>query len=205
MEREIFVRWGGSGPAVVLIHGFGDTGDMWGPLAADLAKDHTVVVPDLRGMGLSSTPRRLRQEDPGRRHTRRRARSASTAPQWCRTTSAPWWRMPMRHAIPRRSPPGGDGRAGPRRSRPWDEVVRNPRCGTSVSAAPTPSGWSRDVSASTSTASGTTSRLTRRFDEATRAHYAKLYARPGAMRAGFAQFAAFDQDANDNAAFQAAS
>ena len=50
------VRVGGKGPAVVLLHGFGDTGDMWAPLAADLARDHTVVVPDLRGMGLSSIP-----------------------------------------------------------------------------------------------------------------------------------------------------
>jgi pimeloyl-ACP methyl ester carboxylesterase len=42
-----------------------------------------------------------------------------------------------------------------------------------------------------------------RFTEASRAHYAALYARPGAMRAGFAQFAAFDQDAIDNRAFLA--
>jgi len=52
----IHVRVGGSGPAVVLLHGFGDTGDMWAPLAAELARDHMVVVPDLRGMGLSSHP-----------------------------------------------------------------------------------------------------------------------------------------------------
>jgi pimeloyl-ACP methyl ester carboxylesterase len=52
----IHVRVGGSGPAVVLIHGFGDSGDMWTPLAIALAKDHRVVVPDLRGMGLSSKP-----------------------------------------------------------------------------------------------------------------------------------------------------
>src|SRR6185312_3128930 len=51
-----YVRVGGSGPAVVLLHGFGDTGDMWVPLAKILAKDHTVIVPDLRGMGLSSHP-----------------------------------------------------------------------------------------------------------------------------------------------------
>ena len=44
------------GPAVVMLHGFGDTGDMWAPAAAVLAKDHTVVVPDLRGMGLSAHP-----------------------------------------------------------------------------------------------------------------------------------------------------
>jgi pimeloyl-ACP methyl ester carboxylesterase len=53
---RIHVRVGGQGPAVVLLHGFGDTGDMWAPLAADLARDHVVVVPDLRGMALSSHP-----------------------------------------------------------------------------------------------------------------------------------------------------
>src|SRR3984893_1391931 len=52
----IHVRVGGQGPAVVLLHGFGDTGDMWAPLAADLARDHTVVVPDLRGLGRSEQP-----------------------------------------------------------------------------------------------------------------------------------------------------
>jgi len=53
---SLFVRVGGQGPAVVLLHGFGDTGDMWAPLAAVLVKDHTVIVPDLRGMGLSAHP-----------------------------------------------------------------------------------------------------------------------------------------------------
>jgi pimeloyl-ACP methyl ester carboxylesterase len=52
----IHVRTGGAGPLVVLLHGFGDTGDMWAPLAARLVKDHTVIVPDLRGMGLSAHP-----------------------------------------------------------------------------------------------------------------------------------------------------
>jgi pimeloyl-ACP methyl ester carboxylesterase len=52
----IHVRSGGSGSAVVLLHGYGETGDMWAPLAADLARDHTVIVPDLRGLGLSSKP-----------------------------------------------------------------------------------------------------------------------------------------------------
>jgi pimeloyl-ACP methyl ester carboxylesterase len=44
-----------------------------------------------------------------------------------------------------------------------------------------------------------------RFSEAARQHYAKLYALPGAMHSGFAQFAAFDQDALDNRAFLAGS
>src|SRR5215471_12768180 len=43
----IYVRVGGKGPAVVMLHGFGDTGDMWAPLANALIKDHTVIVPDL--------------------------------------------------------------------------------------------------------------------------------------------------------------
>ena len=50
----IHVRAGGKGPAVTLLHGFGDTGDMWAPVAQALIKDHMVVAPDLRGMGLSS-------------------------------------------------------------------------------------------------------------------------------------------------------
>src|SRR4051794_20355348 len=50
----LHVRAGGQGPAVVLLHGFGDTGDMWAPLAAVLVKNHTVIVPDLRGMGSSA-------------------------------------------------------------------------------------------------------------------------------------------------------
>src|SRR5579859_2333661 len=53
---RIYARVGGKGSAVVLLHGFGDTGDMWAPLAAVLAKDHTVIVPDLRGMGMSEHP-----------------------------------------------------------------------------------------------------------------------------------------------------
>src|SRR5215475_15011288 len=55
-ETTIHVRAGGAGPAVVLLHGYGETGDMWAPMAADLARDHTVIVPDLRGLGLSSKP-----------------------------------------------------------------------------------------------------------------------------------------------------
>src|SRR6516225_10483164 len=51
-----YVRVGGQGPAALLLHGFGDTGDMWEPLAEALVKNHTVIVPDLRGMGLSSHP-----------------------------------------------------------------------------------------------------------------------------------------------------
>ena len=53
---DIFVRWGGTGAVVVLIHGYAENSDSWAPLVADLMKDHTVVVPDLRGIGKSSKP-----------------------------------------------------------------------------------------------------------------------------------------------------
>src|SRR6202158_4871983 len=53
---DIFVRSGGAGPVVVLLHGYAETSDSWGPLAAELAKTYPVVVPDLRGIGRSSRP-----------------------------------------------------------------------------------------------------------------------------------------------------
>lgn len=53
---RINYRIGGSGPAIVLLHGYAETGHMWNPLMPLLAKTHTVVVPDLRGAGDSSKP-----------------------------------------------------------------------------------------------------------------------------------------------------
>jgi len=47
---------GGSGPPVVLLHGFPQTHLMWRHVAADLAADHTVLCPDLRGYGDSDKP-----------------------------------------------------------------------------------------------------------------------------------------------------
>lgn len=47
---------GGQGSPVVLLHGYAETGHMWLPLMPLLAKNHTVIVPDLRGAGDSSKP-----------------------------------------------------------------------------------------------------------------------------------------------------
>src|SRR5260370_24408527 len=55
-DVDIFLRFGGTGPAVLLIHGYAENSDSWGPLAQNLMKDHTVIVPDLRGIGRSSKP-----------------------------------------------------------------------------------------------------------------------------------------------------
>src|SRR5947199_4664072 len=53
---SIFVRSAGSGPVVVLLHGYAETSDSWGPRATELIKSYTVVVPDLRGIGRASRP-----------------------------------------------------------------------------------------------------------------------------------------------------
>ena len=47
---------GGSGPPVLLLHGFPQTHAMWHQVAPALAREHTVVAPDLRGYGDSSRP-----------------------------------------------------------------------------------------------------------------------------------------------------
>jgi pimeloyl-ACP methyl ester carboxylesterase len=46
----------GKGEPVVLLHGYAQTSHMWRPLIAELAATHTVIAPDLRGAGQSSTP-----------------------------------------------------------------------------------------------------------------------------------------------------
>ncbi len=56
-QVSLNVAVGGSGPAVVLLHGFPQTHLMWREVAADLAVDHTVICPDLRGYGDSDKPR----------------------------------------------------------------------------------------------------------------------------------------------------
>jgi haloacetate dehalogenase len=50
------VRWGGSGPPLLLIHGYPQTGAMWHRIAPKLAERFTVVCPDVRGYGASDKP-----------------------------------------------------------------------------------------------------------------------------------------------------
>jgi len=55
-EVTLRVRHGGSGPAVVLLHGHPRTHTTWHAVAPALASEHTVVCPDLRGYGRSTLP-----------------------------------------------------------------------------------------------------------------------------------------------------
>lgn len=55
-EAQIFFRRAGSGPALLLLHGFPQTHLMWRDVAPRLAQDFTVICADLRGYGQSSCP-----------------------------------------------------------------------------------------------------------------------------------------------------
>ena len=198
----LHVRVGGSGPAVVLIHGYGDTGDMWIPLAANLARDHTVVVPDLRGMGLSAVAaegftKKNQAKDIAGVLDALHIQQADIVGHDIGNMVA----FAFAEAYPKRTtllvmmdaPVPGIG--------PWDEILKNPLLWHFRFGGPDMerlvAGRERiyldrfwnEFSANPA-----------HFPEASRRHYAALYARPGRMHAGFMQFAAFDQDAIDNRA-----
>jgi pimeloyl-ACP methyl ester carboxylesterase len=202
---NLYVRVGGHGPAVVLLHGFGDTGDMWAPLAAVLVKDHTVIVPDLRGMGLSDHPDagytkknqavdiigvmdalKVQKADLVTHDIGNMVGYALAAQYPSRIT---------RWAVIDAPLPGiGD----------WDNIIRSPLLWHFNFRGPDEERlvqgreriyldrfWN-ELSADP-----------KGIDEETRQHYAALYARPHAMHDAFEQFGAFSQDAVDNKALLA--
>jgi pimeloyl-ACP methyl ester carboxylesterase len=199
----IHVRVGGKGPAVVMLHGFGDTGDMWAPVAAVLVHNHTVVIPDLRGMGLSSHPE-------GGYDKKTQAHDIAQVMDKLNIDKADFVTHDIGNMVgyafaaqfPARvtrwvvidAPLPGIG--------PWNEILRNPLLWHFNFRGPDAERlvkgreriyldrfWN-EISANP-----------KAIDEATRRHYAALYARPGAMHSAFNQFAAFTQDAIDNEAF----
>ncbi|MET3890310.1 pimeloyl-ACP methyl ester carboxylesterase [Bosea sp. OAE506] len=201
----IHVRVGGQGPAVVLLHGFGETGDMWAPMAADLARNYTVVVPDLRGLGLSSKPasgfdKKTQAGDVAgvldALNIERADLVTHDIGNMVGFAFAAWHPHRVSRFALIDAPVPGVG--------PWEEILKNPLLWHFRFGGPDMerlvAGRERiyldrfwnEFSATPA-----------RFSEASREHYAKLYALPGAMHSGFAQFAAFDQDAIDNRAYLA--
>ncbi len=204
-ERHGGKGHGGEGPAVVLLHGFGDTGDMWAPVAAALVEDRTVVVPDLRGMGLSSHPpggydKKTQAHDIA--HVLDRLKIGSTAlvthdiGNMVGYAFAAQFPARVTRWVVIDAPLPGIG--------PWDEILRSPALWHFNFRGPDVERlvkgreriyldrfWN-ELSANP-----------KKIDEATRRHYARLYARPGAMHSAFEQFAAFTQDAIDNTALAA--
>src|SRR6266481_1436115 len=182
----IFVRWGGSGPVVLLIHGYAENSDSWAPVAADLMKDHTVVVPDLRGIGRSSKP------DGGYDKTFVVAHDIGNMVAYAYAAIYP---DKVEKLVVMDAPiPGID---------PWSEILQNPGVWHFNFHGPDAerlvAGRERiyfdriwnDFTADPG-----------KPDEATRNFFAATYAQPGGMRAGFAQFTAFSQDAKDNKIFE---
>jgi len=55
-ETEINLKMAGNGPALLLLHGYPQTHVIWHKIAPELAKTHTVILPDLRGYGDSGKP-----------------------------------------------------------------------------------------------------------------------------------------------------
>jgi pimeloyl-ACP methyl ester carboxylesterase len=202
----LHVRIGGQGPAVILLHGYGETGDMWAPMAANLMRDHTVIAPDLRGMGLSAKPpggydKKTEAQDIAALMDALKVAKADVVAHDIGNMVAYALAAQHRDRVTRLvlidAPLPGVG--------PWEEILKNPllwhfRFG-GADMERLVAGRERiyldrfwnEFSANPA-----------RFDEASRQHYAALYARPGAMHAGFEQFHAFDQDAVDNKAFMAA-
>jgi len=202
----LHVRVGGKGPAVVMLHGFGDTGDMWAPVAKVLMKDHTVVVPDLRGMGLSAHPDtgytkkneandiagvmdalKIRKADLVTHDIGNMVGYALAAQYPDRITK--WVAID--------APLPGIGAI-------WQAQLSNPKAWHFNFHGPDEerlvAGRERiyldrfynELSADP-----------KKIDEATRRHYAKLYARPHAIHDAFEQFVAFPQDGIDNQALLA--
>ena len=202
----LYVRVGGSGPAVILLHGYGETGDMWEPLAVKLAADHTVIVPDLRGMGLSPKPaggydKKTQGEDIAGVMDQLKVEHADLVTHdignMVGYALAAEYPARITRFVIIDAPLPGVG--------PWDDIVRSHALWHFSFYGPDAERlvkgreriyldrfWN-EFSADP-----------KRFDEASREHYAALYARPGAMHAGFEQFKAFDQDASDNKAFVSA-
>jgi pimeloyl-ACP methyl ester carboxylesterase len=201
----LHVRVGGSGPAVIMLHGFGDSGDMWSPLAAKLAAHHTVVVPDLRGMGLSAHP------DTG--YTKKnQALDIAGVMDALKVEKADLVTHDIGNMV-------GFALAAqfPARITKWVVIdAPLPGIGSWAAQLSNPKTWHFNFYGPDEerlVAGRERIYLDRfwnelsddpkRIDEATRQHYAALYARPHAIHDAFEQFKAFHQDALDNPALMA--
>ena len=196
----IHVRVGGQGPAVVLLHGFGETGDMWALMAAELAHDHRMVVPDLRGMGLSSHPaggydKKTQAADIRSVLTQLGIDHAAIVGHDIGATVA--------YAYAARYPDKTDRLvvmdAPVPGIPPWDEIVRSPALWHFSFGGPDAerlvAGRERIyLDRFWNEFAGDPSKI----EEATRVHYTAFYARPGAMHSAFAQFLSIPKDAEDN-------
>ena len=202
---HLFVRTGGKGPAVVLLHGFGDTGDMWAPIAIKLAADHTVIVPDLRGMGQSDHP-------DGGYTKKNQAADIAGVMDALHVKAAVLVTHDIGNMVGYALAAGYPGRITK-----WVVIdAPLPGVGTWAAQLSNPKTWHFNFYGPDEErlVAGRERIYLDRFwnelsadpnkiDEATRAHYAAVYARPHAIHDAFEQFKAFPQDGIDNRALLA--
>jgi pimeloyl-ACP methyl ester carboxylesterase/uncharacterized RmlC-like cupin family protein len=201
---DIYVRWGGTGAVVVLLHGYAENSDSWAPLAADLMKDHTVVVPDLRGIGKSSKP----EAGYDKKTEAKDIRAVITTLGFDKTSVvahdignmvayayAAMYPDKVDRLVVMDAPiPGIE---------PWNTILLNPGVWHfnfhGHDAERLVAGRERIyLDRIWNDFTGDPSKP----DEDTRNFFTATYAQPGGMRAGFAQFTAFSTDATDNKTFE---
>lgn len=94
------VTVGGSGPAVVLLHGYAEDSRMWKPLAIALAPHFTVIAPDLPGIGNSSIPSTGLDMTTSAQRVRDAVHSFGyDKVRVVGHDIGPWWLVPMRRCI----------------------------------------------------------------------------------------------------------
>ncbi len=196
----VAVTVGGSGPPIVLIHGYAESSRMWKPLARELAPRFTVIAPDLPGFGQSSIPKtglemktaaeRLHAAINALGYTKVRVVGHDIGLMVAYAYAAMYPQEVEKLALMDAFLPGvGD----------WRAVYDNPGIWHFRFYGPTPEAlvkgreriyfehfWN-DFAAD----------KTRSIPEADRRAYTTEYSRPGRMAAGFAYFAGFPKTATD--------
>jgi len=200
---RLFYQSAGAGDAVMLVHGYTQTGDAWAPLARALTDTHRVIVPDLRGLGRSAPAtegfdKKTAAADlhalAGHLGLGRVALVGHDIGLMVVYAYAAQWPETVDRLVAMDAPLPGIP--------PWESLQGNPAL------------WHFHFHGPTAEAL-VVGRERIYFDhfwndfamnpaaipEAERQRYTAAYAAPGRMRAGFGYFAAFPRDAADNAGF----
>jgi pimeloyl-ACP methyl ester carboxylesterase len=194
----------GHGPAILLVHGYGETSRMWRPLIPRLAANFTVIAPDLPGIGGSDTPK------DGLDMTRAASRihalvkglgvgkaavvghdiGLMVAYAYAAQFPAEVEKLVLMDAFL----PGVEG---------WEAIYNNPAIWHFRFNGPTPEALvnGRERTYFEHFWNDFAADKTRSIPEADRQAYAAAYARPGRMRSAWAYFVSFQQAAKDFAQF----
>jgi pimeloyl-ACP methyl ester carboxylesterase len=191
---------GGSGPPVILLHGYAETSQMWKPLAIALAPRFTVIAPDLPGIGDSSVPVSGADMKTSAERVHAAVRMISNQKvcvvghdiglMVAYAYAAMYPQEVEKLALMDAFLPGVDG---------WEAVYNNPGIWHFRFYGPTPVALvkGRERTYFEHFWNDFAADKNRSIPEAERRAYTRAYARPGRMAAGFAYFASFPKTAVD--------